>query len=166
MSSENIYKSINRLNKKVSKAQEQIEEVKNREFAEKWDRKFINGLPDAAFAVIEKGYSKGGNKNARHLPHHNKNVKSATENSSVDLPHYRNALNRVGQIKSVLGKESDSVLRKKGASHLEKHRAVLKSEKAFFSPIELALWEECEELYNTNVRPLLENKAEEEENNK
>jgi hypothetical protein len=33
-----------------------------------WTRKYINDLPNAAFAVIEKGYKEGDNKNARHLP--------------------------------------------------------------------------------------------------
>jgi hypothetical protein len=43
-----------------------------RTFAEKWDVKYINDLPNAAFAVIEKGYSEGKDRRARHLPHHNK----------------------------------------------------------------------------------------------
>lgn len=157
MSDKEVKGTVNGLNKIVSKAKKIIEEVNNKEYAEKWDRKFINALPNAAFAVVEKGYSGGKDKRARHEPHHNKNVKSATENSSVDLTHYRAALARVNQIKSVLGTESDSVLRKKAASHLKKHRAVLKSEKAFFSTVELSLWEECEELYNTNIRPILDN---------
>lgn len=125
------------------------------EDAAKWTTEFINSLPNAAFAIIEKGYKEGGNKNARHAPHHGKNVKSATENSSVDMPHYKNALSRIGQVKSVLGTESDASLRKKGAAHLEKHRAVLNKSKASFTPGQLLIWEECEKLYEINVVPLL-----------
>lgn len=128
-----------------------------KEEAEKWDTKYINNLPNAAFAVIEKGYSEGKDRRARHLPHHNKGVKSATENSSVDLSHYRNALARVNQIKSVLGNESDSALRKKAASHLEKHRAVLSKAKSSFNEEERTIWEECEKLFNDNILPLLDN---------
>jgi hypothetical protein len=58
-------------------------------------------------------------------------------------------------VKSVLGKESDASLRKKAATHLEKHRAVLSKEKSKFNPAELLLWEECEKLFNENVKPLL-----------
>lgn len=58
--------------------------------------------------------------------------------------------------------ESDSVLRKKAASHLEKHRIVLKTSKANFNKVELALWEECEKLFLNSVRPLLSNDAVEE----
>jgi hypothetical protein len=50
-------------------------------------------------------------------------------------------------------------LRKRAASHLEKHRSVLKTSKANFSEKELALWEECEELFLNNIRPLLSNEA-------
>lgn len=159
MSKRGIDKCIYSLNLKVEEADRLIESIKDKEHAEKWDRKYINSLPNAAFAAVEKGYSEGKNKSARHLPHHSKGVKSATENSSVDLPHYKNALSRVNQIKSVLGTESDSSLRKKAAAHLEKHRSVLKTSKANFSKFELALWEECESLYLSNVLPLLSNEA-------
>ena len=74
---------------KKTKGEEDSEENKGSESAAKWDTRFINSLPDMAFAVVESGYKEGGNKNARHEPHHNASVKSATENSSVDLPHYQ-----------------------------------------------------------------------------
>jgi hypothetical protein len=96
------------------------------ERAEKWTRKYINDLPNSAFAVVEKGYKEGMNKGARHLPHHSSSVKSATEDSTVDKPHFRNALARASQIKSVLKKESDAELRRKAVSHLNGHRSVLK----------------------------------------
>lgn len=145
-----LIKALAGLQKAISEANE-VEEI-----AEKWDRRYINDLPNSAFAVVEKGYKEGGNKNARHAPHHNKNVKSASENSSVDLPHYRNALARVNQIKSVLGTESDAELRKKAAAHLEKHRAVLNKSKSGFTEQEMKIWEECETLFEENVKHLLE----------
>ena len=78
-----------------------------------------------------------------------------SENYTVDLTHYRNALARVDQIKSVYGKESDTSLRKRAASHLEKHRAVLQTSKSNFNVVELHLWEESEILFEEKVKPLL-----------
>lgn len=83
----------------------------------------------------------------------------------MDISHYRNALVRVNQIKSVLGEESDSSLRSKAASHLEKHRSVLKTASASFNEIELSIWEECEKIYVRNVEPLLSGSKSEEDNN-
>ncbi|MEN3007247.1 MAG: HK97 family phage prohead protease [Candidatus Methanosuratincola petrocarbonis] len=110
---------------KALDGEELPEEVKE------WTRAFINSLPDAAFAVIEPAYKRGEtkNKNARHLPHHNKSVKDPNENSSVDLPHYRNALARVNQIQPVTDSISTEELRSRGRAHLEKHRSVLKEGK-------------------------------------
>ena len=112
------------------------------EFAKTWDRKYINNLPNAAFAVVETGYSEGKDKGARHLPHHSKGVKASTENSSVDLLHYRNVLARVNQIKSVLN-----------------------TSKSCFNLVEIAIWEECERLFTKNVDPLLSCNESEEVNN-
>ena len=151
--------------KAVEFANSLLIDVEKNEYSAKWDRKYINDLPNAAFAVVEKGYSDGKDRRARHLPHHSSGVKSATENSSVDLSHYRNALARVNQIKSVLGKEGDSALRKRAASHLEKHRAVLKTSKSSFNPIEMFIWEKCEKLFVENVEPLLSDNKPEEDNN-
>ncbi len=152
--SKDLKDKIKEVKKTAENALDFLDDLSKKEYSEKWDRKFINDLPNAAFAVVESGYSEGKDKGARHLPHHGKGVKSATENSTVDLPHYRNALNRVNQIKSVLGKD-DSALRKKAASHLEKHRVVLKSAKSSFNPIELSIWEECERIFVEKVEPLL-----------
>lgn len=139
---------------KLGKSIERASEVLNKDNAA-WTRKFINDLPNAAFAVVEKGYKEGGNKSARHLPHHGKSVKKATENTSIDLPHYRNSLARVNQIKSVLGTESDSALRKKAARHLEVHRSVLKKTQDSFLGKDKDFWQECEELFELNVKSLL-----------
>lgn len=87
---------------------------------EKWSTAFINDLPDAAFAYIEPGGEKDDEgkttpRSKRHFPHHNKSVKSATENSSVDLPHLRNALSRAPQ----------SPHGKKAIGHLKRHASAL-----------------------------------------
>jgi len=94
----------------------------------KWTRAFINTLPDAAFAVIEPAYKQGKteNKNARHLPHHNKNVKDPNEDKSVDITHYRNARARANQIKPVTDSISTEELRRRAWAHLRKHEDVLK----------------------------------------
>ena len=34
----------------------------NKEYSKKWDTKYINSLPNAAFVVVEKGYSEGKDK--------------------------------------------------------------------------------------------------------
>jgi len=92
------------------------------------DRSF----PDASF-VVEHGAEKDENgktlQKFRHLPHHSKNAKSSTENGSVDIPHLRNALARVNQVKP--SKESASGFRSRAKKHLEAHaRALLKTHKS------------------------------------
>ncbi len=67
-----------------------------------WTTAFINDLPDAAFAVVLPGGKKDADgkttpRGLRMLPHHNASVKTPAENSSVDLPHLRNGLARIGQ---------------------------------------------------------------------
>lgn len=107
-----------------------IEELKKCvEEAAKWDRKYINSLPNAAFAVVEPAYASGktDNKNARHLPHHTGT--GGTGNKNLDLSHLRNAMARANQVKPVTGSISQAALRKKAVSHLEKHRGSLKTSK-------------------------------------
>lgn len=90
---------------------------------EKWDTKYINSLPNSAFAAVESCASE--KKNARHLPHHNSSVKSATENSSVDVPHLRNALARVNQVQAVCPGTHIGELKKKALRHLIHHAKAL-----------------------------------------
>jgi hypothetical protein len=85
-----------------------------------WDRKFINDLPDAAFAVIEKGGKKDATgrtkpRDLRHLPHHNSSVKTSADDSTVNKAHLRNALARVSL--TDLSKSD----RKKAERHLRSH---------------------------------------------
>lgn len=111
--------------------EEQKDEGKESEFAEedkeleegaKWTTKFINSLPNSSFAVIEPAYLEGktDNKNARHLP-----FKDAS--GKVDLPHLRNALARVNQIKPVTDSITAEELQKKALAKLNKYRKMLKT---------------------------------------
>jgi len=74
----------------------------------RWTRAYINDLPDGAFAVVEPCADE--RKDARHLPY-----KDAA--GKIDLPHLRNALARMDQIKSVCD-GSDSPLRRKARATL------------------------------------------------
>jgi len=90
----------------------------------KWDRKFINDLPDAAFAYIEPGGEKDEEgktvpRSLRHFPHHNSSVKRGSEHNSVDIPHLRNALARLPQSK--ISNEAKA----KARAHLIKHAKAL-----------------------------------------
>ena len=91
----------------------------------KWPTAYINKLPNSSFAVIEPAYLKGDtdNKNARHLPFKNAEGK-------VDLPHYRNALARVNQIKPITDSISQEELQKKAKATLNKYKHLLKKEQA------------------------------------
>lgn len=77
-----------------------------------WTRKFINSLPNSAFAVVEPCWKT--NKNARHLPHHGLG-------GAVDLPHLRNALARMNQIQAVCPGSSTEAIRAKAKRHLVAH---------------------------------------------
>lgn len=104
------------------------------EEAAKWTRKFINDLPDSAFAVVEPAYKSDDteNKNARHLPHHSGSgdLGKSKSNANIDVTHYRNALARANQVKPVTDSISTESLRSKAASHLARHRDVLKTVKS------------------------------------
>lgn len=92
------------------------------------DRSF----PDAAF-VVEKGAEKDEEGKTlhkyRHLPHHSKGAKVATENTTIDVPHLRNALARANQVKPI--KEGAASFRKRAIAHLQAHaKVVLKTYKS------------------------------------
>jgi len=74
----------------------------------RWTRAYINDLPAGSFAVVEPCADE--RKDARHLPY-----KDAA--GKIDLPHLRNALARMDQIKSVCG-GSDEALRRKARAKL------------------------------------------------
>jgi len=75
----------------------------------KWTRKYINDLPNSAFAVVEP--CANTNKSARHLPYKDKTGK-------IDLPHLRNALARMNQINAVCKESSTDAIRAKAKRKL------------------------------------------------
>ncbi len=103
--------------------------------AQKMTRKKINELPDAAFAIVERGGRKDEEgktipRNTRHLPHHTTRVGSPTENTSIDKPLLRNALARMNQIKAASSKDNTARIRRVAAAHLTRHaRRVLPTTK-------------------------------------
>jgi len=96
------------------KHEENMKEMSAMELA-KWSTAYINALPDSAFVIIEPAYLQGKTKDkrARHLPY-----KDAEGN--VDLPHLRNAMTRVSQLKPVTGSITTAELRKKASEILVK----------------------------------------------
>jgi hypothetical protein len=95
-----------------------------------WSTATINDLPDAAFAVVLPGGKKdsGGKtvpRGLRMFPHHTASVKSGTENSTVDLPHLRNALARLDQA------DMPTAAKSTARAHLMKHaKELLPSDKS------------------------------------
>lgn len=83
-----------------------------------WTRRYINDLPDSAFAVIEPGGEKDEEgktvpKSLRHLPHHN-------ASGAVDISHLRSANSRVKQITNI-----SEELRRRALEHLDAHKREL-----------------------------------------
>jgi len=79
-----------------------------------WTRAFINDLPNSSFAYVEPCYGKTTeDKNARHLPYKDAGGK-------IDLPHLRNALARVNQIKPICSDTNKDAAISHARSELEK----------------------------------------------
>jgi len=83
--------------------------------AEKWSQRYIDGLPDSAFAATE--ITKDGKK-IRHLPHHN-------YVGEIDVPHLKSALGRIHQVKWM-----DPANFAKAKDHLDQHYQAYKQERA------------------------------------
>jgi len=83
--------------------------------AEKWSQRYIDSLPDSAFAVVEM---REDGKKARHLPHHN-------HLGEVDIPHLKSALGRIHQVKWI-----DPANFEKAKNHLDEHYQVYRQERA------------------------------------
>ncbi len=83
--------------------------------AEKWNRRYIESLPDSAFASIE--ITTDGKK-IRHLPHHN-------HIGEVDIDHLKSALGRIHQVKWI-----DPSNFAEAKAHLEQHHQAYKEERA------------------------------------
>jgi hypothetical protein len=107
-------------------------------------RKSINNLPDAAFAVIERGGKKDKEgktapRSLRHLPHHASSVKDPSEDTTLDLPRLRNALARMNQVKAS-GNDSTARIQRIAKAHLIRHakKALPKSKFAESKKIKLS----------------------------
>jgi len=83
--------------------------------AEKWSQRYIESLPDSAFATIE--ITKDGKK-IRHLPHHN-------HIGEIDIYHLKSALGRIYQVKWI-----DPANFAKAKDHLAQHYLAYKEERA------------------------------------
>jgi len=83
--------------------------------AEKWSQRYIESLPDSAFASIE--ITKDGKK-IRHLPHHD-------HVGEVDIFHLKSALGRIHQVKWI-----DPINFGKAKAHLEQHYLDYKEKRA------------------------------------
>lgn len=83
--------------------------------ADKWSQRYIESLPDSAFAAIE--ITKDGKK-IRHLPHHN-------HIGEIDIYHLKSALGRIHQVKWM-----DPANFGKAKDHLDQHYQVHKQERA------------------------------------
>ena len=83
--------------------------------AEKWSQRYVESLPDSAFAAIE--IAKDGKK-IRHLPHHN-------YVGEIDIGHLKSALGRIYQVKWI-----DSANFAKAKDHLDQHYLAYKEERA------------------------------------
>ena len=116
-----------------------------------WNSAFVNNLPDAAFAIVLPGGKKDKEgkttpRSLRMFPHHGANVKSPTENTSVDLAHLRNALARLPQSKL------NASQKKTVQSHLDAHAKELlgntkkvcgeRTRKALGAPLRFGDWVE------------------------
>jgi len=83
--------------------------------ADKWSQRYIESLPDSAFAAIE--ITKEGKK-IRHLPHHD-------HVGEIDIYHLKSALGRIHQVKWI-----DPANFAKAKDHLDQHYQVYKQEQA------------------------------------
>jgi len=83
--------------------------------AEKWSQRYIESLPDSAFASIE--ITKDGKK-IRHLPHH-------SHLEELDISHLKSALGRIHQVKWIDPKNFA-----KAKDHLDQHYQAYKRERA------------------------------------
>jgi len=86
----------------------------------KWDRRYKNDFPDAAFIIIEKGGRKDRSgrtvpRGLPHLPHHNQAVKHSTDDKTINKAHLRHALARLNLT------DISAQARKRTENHLPGH---------------------------------------------
>ena len=83
--------------------------------AEKWSQRYIDSLPDSAFAAVE---IREDGKKVRHLPHHH-------QLGEIDISHLKSALGRIHQVKWI-----DPANFEKAKNHLDEHYQAYKQERA------------------------------------
>ena len=107
-----------------------IECLRNAKYLEehklRWTVAYINSLEDDCFAYVENTKKKDDEgrtipKTARHLPHHAKGEGARGTGGVVDLPHLRNALARVNQVRPVTETISKDALVEMSKDHLVAH---------------------------------------------
>jgi len=102
-------------------------------FAEdgRWTRKYMNDLPDSAFAIILPGGKK--DKEGKTVPRNLRMLPYKDMNGKVDLPHLRNALARVNQPKTGLSSaqraKAKALLEKLANQYLKTHKEKTKASK-------------------------------------
>lgn len=89
-----------------------------------WTARYVNDLPDVAFALILAGGEKDDTdrttpRSLRKLPHHVSSVEDANDDDTVDWPHLLNALARVSQVEGATSDELD-VAEKHLRSHFDR----------------------------------------------
>ena len=94
--------------------------------AARWSRRYINSLPDFAFASIE--YSSDGKK-VRHLPHHD-------HTGQLDLPHLWSALARIRQVKWIDPK-NEAIARHHLEEHVREYKREVLEERKIKLPINI-----------------------------
>ncbi len=93
-------------------------------WAEEWSQKYINSLPDSAFASVEVA---PGGKKVRHLPHHD-------HTGAVDVAHLMNALSRFSQVKWIDPENAEPA-----KQHLLEHLAQYRRERLAKIQVQLPL---------------------------
>lgn len=86
-----------------------------------WTSRYVNDLPDAAFAIVLGGGAldeegKTTPRTLRKLPHHITTVEDPDDDETTDWPHLVNALSRVSQIEGATEEEM-----KAAEEHLRAH---------------------------------------------
>lgn len=92
---------------------------------EVWSTKYMNDLPDSAFALVESGGKK--DETGRTVPRSLRHLPYKDSKGSIDLPHLRNAIARVSHVKL---KDGNPIPREKRDSITARLRSLLEKSQA------------------------------------
>ncbi len=87
------------------------EEKKKKESMVKWTAKYVNDLPDSAFAIVLPGGEK--DENGKTVPRGLRKLPFKDKEGKIDLPHLTNALARVAQKRTELTDEQRAKAKRK-----------------------------------------------------